>query len=162
MFDVFNEEIEVLIKKGISNLYWYRGDLEKVWLRAGVKPVIVSRLFAKRTDDNQKLTKRELMDELYREILEDSYNSRLEISRNFVRYLTEHNNFLPANEKHRVELAESAALKLREIIAKQAKERESKSVSNKKSQPSVADYYASLAKLNTEFVLSMALVLRVV
>ena len=36
MFDVFTEQIEVLIKDGIANLYWYKGDLQKAWLRAGV------------------------------------------------------------------------------------------------------------------------------
>ena len=36
MFDVFTERIEVLIKDGMANLYWYKGDLHKAWLRSGV------------------------------------------------------------------------------------------------------------------------------
>lgn len=40
MFDVFTEQIEVLIKDGIANLYWYKGDLQKAWLRAGVSAVV--------------------------------------------------------------------------------------------------------------------------
>ncbi len=34
MIDVFIEEIEVQIRKGISNLYLFIGDLEKAWLKA--------------------------------------------------------------------------------------------------------------------------------
>jgi restriction endonuclease Mrr len=52
------------------------------------------------------------------------FNRRLEISRNFVRILIEHQGFTPQNEKHRIETAERAALKLREIISKQQKDRE--------------------------------------
>ena len=40
MFDVFTEQIEVLIKDGIANLYWYKGDLQKAWLRAGVPSIV--------------------------------------------------------------------------------------------------------------------------
>jgi hypothetical protein len=36
MFDVFTEEMEVQIKTGISNLYWFREDLRKAWLRSSV------------------------------------------------------------------------------------------------------------------------------
>ncbi len=38
IFDVFTEGVEILIKYGIANLYWYKGDLHKalggrqVWL----------------------------------------------------------------------------------------------------------------------------------
>jgi len=68
MFDVFTEEIEVQIKKGISNLYWYLGDLKKAWLRSGVDERIVERLFSLRHDDKSKLSKRQLMDKLYEEL----------------------------------------------------------------------------------------------
>lgn len=33
MFDVFTEEIEVLLKDGIANLYWFKRDLHKAWLK---------------------------------------------------------------------------------------------------------------------------------
>ncbi len=84
MFDVFTEEIEVQIKKGISNLYWYLGDLQKAWLRAGVDPILTTRLFSSKQEDGSKLSKRQLMDSLYNEIRNVDYNRRLEVSRNFV------------------------------------------------------------------------------
>jgi hypothetical protein len=40
MFDVFTEEVEILIKDGIANLYWYKGDLRKAWLRSGVSATV--------------------------------------------------------------------------------------------------------------------------
>ncbi|WP_233846337.1 hypothetical protein [Paraburkholderia sp. HD33-4] len=41
MFDVFNEEIEVLIKDGLANLYWYKNDLHKAWQRSGVPGAVI-------------------------------------------------------------------------------------------------------------------------
>ena len=119
MFDVFTEEIEVQIKKGISNLYWFLGDLQKAWLRAGVDQTLTSKLFSARHEDGKKLSKRQLMDLLYENIRNADFNRRLEISRNFVRFLVEHKNFVPASEGHRIDLAESCALKLKEIIETQ-------------------------------------------
>src|SRR4051812_5068048 len=119
MFDVFTEEIEVQIKKGISTLYWYLGDLEKAWLKAGVDKRLTTQLFANRKEDGSKYSKRELMDMLYKNTRENEYNRRLEVSRNFVRFLVEHKNFVPESEKHRIDIAETCALKLREIIQKQ-------------------------------------------
>ena len=47
---------------------------------------------------------------------------RLKISREFVRILIEHRNFVPQDPKHRIDIAERAALKLRELIAAQESE----------------------------------------
>lgn len=102
MFDVFTEEIEVQIKRGISNLYWYRGDLKKCWLRAGVDEGLADTLFVKIKEDGGKPSKRELMDFLYQELRSKEYNRRLEVSRNFARILLEHENFVPQDEKHRI------------------------------------------------------------
>ena len=152
MFDVFTEEIEVQIKKGISNLYWFLGDLQKAWLRAGVDKKLTDKLFALRNEEGRKLTKRELMDLLYINIREIDYNRRLEISRNFVRFLVEHKNFVPANEKHRIDLAEACALKLREIIQKQRQEEESQQV---KIEPiKTPDYHTELLGVREQFLIA--------
>jgi len=45
MIDVFTEQIEVLIKEGISNLYWYKGDLKKSFYRANVPETTTNNLF---------------------------------------------------------------------------------------------------------------------
>ncbi|VBB05705.1 restriction endonuclease type iv mrr [Lucifera butyrica] len=125
MFDLFTEEIEVQIKNGISNLYWYKDDLKKAWLRSGVDFKFCDSIFS-RKNNGIKLTKRELMDHLYLEIRTFDFNRRLEISRNFVRLLIEHKNFVPQDPKHRIEIAERCALKLKEIINNQQKEKEEK------------------------------------
>ncbi len=44
MFDVFTEEIEIIVKDGLANLYWYKGDLHKAWLRSGVDPNLCSNI----------------------------------------------------------------------------------------------------------------------
>jgi hypothetical protein len=49
---------------------------------------------------------------------------RLKVSREFVRILVEHENFVPQDQKHRIDIAERAALKLREAIAAQDAERD--------------------------------------
>ena len=54
MIDVFTEEIEVQIKRGISNLYWYKEDLRKAWLRSNVEQSICNRLFNLKNDENKK------------------------------------------------------------------------------------------------------------
>lgn len=124
MFDVFTEEVEILIKDGIANLYWYKGDLHKAWLRSGVPADLQTRIATMKTDEGKSFTKRQQMDALYDCLRSTEYNRRLEVSRNFVRILIEHRGFTPQDPKHRIEVAERAALKLRELLAHQEKERE--------------------------------------
>lgn len=153
MIDVFTEEIEVQIKKGISNLYWFLGDLEKAWLRAGVDRNLTSKLFATRQGDGKKLTKRQLMDLLYKNIRDSDFNKRLEISRNFVRFLVEHKNFVPQSENHRIDIAETAALKLREIIEKQRQQAEYfQQVRKKANESKTVDYENELFRVRDLFI----------
>src|ERR1700693_1027253 len=126
MFDVFTEQIEVLIKDGIANLYWYKGDLQKAWLRSGGLQRRTRRGSQETDADGKCLSKRRQMDRLYEELRTADLNRRLEISRNFVRTLVEHKNFVPQDPRHRIEIAERAALKLREIIRHQERESEEK------------------------------------
>jgi hypothetical protein len=126
MFDVFTEQIEVLIKDGIANLYWYKGDLQKAWLRAGVSNSLTQRISQENYRDGTTISKRKQMDRLYEEIRGSDFNKRLEISRNFVRTLIEHKNFVPQDPRHRIEVAERSALKLRELVAEQDIQREKK------------------------------------
>jgi hypothetical protein len=128
MFDVFTEEIEVLLKDGIANLYWYKRDLYKAWLRSGVTKGIADKISNTLNPTGQKLTKREQMDCLYTELRTGEYNRRLEISRNFVRILVEHESFTPQDEKHRIEKAERCTLKLKEVIRVQNSQRENRKV----------------------------------
>ena len=124
MFDVFSEEVEVLIKNGIADLYWYKGDLHKAWIRAGVPHTLRSKIGAEKDAEGKDLTKRRQMDRLYEEIRSASYDTRLEISRNFVRTLIEHRDFVPQDPRHRVENAERSALKLKQLIKEQDDQRE--------------------------------------
>ena len=133
MFDLFTEEIEVQIKSGISNLYWYKDDLKKAWIRSSVSIKICEVIFS-RKNNGVNLTKRELMNDLYLELRDTDFNRRLEISRNFVRLLIEHKNFVPQDIKHRIEIAERCALKLNEIVNRQQKENEKKEQVNIKAQ----------------------------
>lgn len=123
MFDVFTEEVEILIKDGIANLYWYKGDLHKAWLRSGVLMGVKDEIAHLRNNDGQELSKRQQMDRLYEHLRNGEYNRRLEISRNFVRILIEQKTFTPQGQKHRIEVAERSSLKLREIIRQQEKDR---------------------------------------
>lgn len=116
MLDVFTEEIEVLIKDGLANLYWYKADLHKAWLRSGITERLAQEISNTTGSDRLKLSKRKQMDVLYERLRSLDYSRRLEISRNFVRILIEHKNFVPQDEKHRIEAAERTALKLKEII----------------------------------------------
>jgi hypothetical protein len=153
MIDVFTEEIEVLIKRGITNLYWFLGDLEKSWLRAGVDPLISRKLFNQRHEDGKKYTKRELMDSLYVELRNRDYNKRLEISRNFVRFLVEHKNFVPQSDGHKIEIAETCALKLKEIIEEQRKQAEyNQGIKFRASQAKETDYHGELLKIREWFL----------
>ncbi len=113
MFDVFNEEIEVLIKDGLANLYWYKADLHKAWLRSSVALSIVEEV-KKMTDEfGVSLSKCRQMDMLYQHLRSIEYNRRLEISRNFVRVLIEHENFSAQSENHQIQKAQFAALRLK-------------------------------------------------
>lgn len=132
MFDIFTEELELSIKSGIANLYWFLGDLRKAWLRAGVDQKLCTSLFNKKQVDGSKLTKRQLMDMLYEELRNSDFNRRLEISRNFVRFLIEHRNFVPQADGHRIQIAETCALKLNRIIEQQTKDRELREVRPRK------------------------------
>jgi hypothetical protein len=123
MLDVFNEEVEVLIKDGIANLYWYKGDLHKAWLRSGVSTAVRDEIQKLRNEDGHELSKRKQMDALYDRLRLSDYDRRLEVSRNFVRILVEQVGFTPQSEKHRVEVAERCALKLKERIRSQEAER---------------------------------------
>lgn len=153
MIDVFTEEIEVQIKIGISNLYWFLGDLEKAWLRAGVAPGLTTKLFSSRKADGTKYSKRQLMDLLYKNIRDTDYNRRLEISRNFVRFLVEHKNFVPQSENHRIFLAETAALKLKEIINNQRQQAEyNQQIRNRAKESIKVDYHNELLRVRDLFI----------
>jgi hypothetical protein len=153
MFDVFTEEIEVVVKDGIANLYWYKNDLKKAWLRSGVDAQTADSLSELRDTDGEKLSKRKLMDRLYERLRVIDFNKRLEISRNFVRILIEHKNFVPQDPNHRVEVAERCALKLREMIAQQEKEQERKEQIKRKIREAPQETYSSqLLKLRERFV----------
>jgi hypothetical protein len=153
MFDVFTEEIEVQLKTGIANLYWFKKDLKKAWLRSGVEPLLCNSLFLRKNEKGDILSKRELMDALYEELRKVEYNRRLEVSRNFVRILVGHKNFVPQDEKHRIEIAERCALKLREIIAQQQKEQEYREQIRRKAlEAKQEDYFNQLLQLRERFV----------
>ncbi len=143
MFDVFTEEIEVIIKDGIANLYWYKNDLKKAWLRSGVSTQTANKLLSLEDSEGRKLTKRLMMDQLYEILREADYNKRLEVSRNFVRILVEQKSFVPQDRNHRVEIAERAALKLREIIAQQEKDREYREQIKRRAQEKTKETYES-------------------
>jgi hypothetical protein len=68
VFDVFTEQIEVLIKDGLSNLYWYKGDLHKAWLRAGVPDALCREISLIKDEENRIISKRRQMDQLYERI----------------------------------------------------------------------------------------------
>jgi hypothetical protein len=152
MFDVFTEEVEVLIKDGIANLYWYKGDLHKAWVRSGVAATVKDEVAGLRTAEGQELTKRKQMDALYERLRLGEYNRRLEVSRNFVRILIEQNGFTPQNEKHRIEVAERCALKLRELIRRQEVDREYReSIRASAAKASRETYDSKLSELRAKF-----------
>lgn len=152
MFDVFTEEIEVLLKDGIANLYWFKRDLHKSWLRSGVPKEIAEKIYNLHDPEGQKLTKRQQMDHLYIELRGGDFNRRLEVSRNFVRLLVEHRNFTPQDERHRIEKAEHAALKLREIIRDQEAQREYKEAIRRKAEKATKEtYHSQLLGLRSDF-----------
>jgi hypothetical protein len=153
MFDVFTEEIEVLIKDGIANLYWYKHDLRKAWLRSGVPIDIADRIYNLRDEEGRKLTKRKQMDALYDYFRTNKYNKRLEVSRNFVRLLIEHSNFVPQDEKHKIDKAEHSALKLKDIIQKQNEEREHREFIQRRAKETAKENYEDkLLELREKFI----------
>lgn len=153
MFDIFTEEIEVLIKDGVSNLYWYRADLYKAWLRSGVPQEIADKVHNSVDGEGKKLTKRQQMDLLYGELRIGDYNRRLEISRNFVRLLVEQRVFTPQDEKHRIERAEHCSLKLREVIREQQDQREYReSIKRRAKEASKETYEDQLLRLRDDFM----------
>lgn len=126
MFDVFTEELEILIKDGLANLYWFKDDLRKAWLRAGVPQALCDEIAQLRDEEGKPLTKRLQMERLYQRLRTESFDFRLGVSRNFVRTLIGHTNFVPQDPRHRIEVAERAALKLKAVIAEQNAVREQK------------------------------------
>lgn len=126
MFDVFTDEIEVLIKDGLANLYWFKGDLHKAWLSSNVDPRLVAEVKNLRSVEGKALTTREQMDSLYERIRNLDYNRRLEISRNFARILIEQQSFVAQDRGHQIQRAQLAALQLRELRDKQSKRQEVK------------------------------------
>jgi hypothetical protein len=161
MFDVFTEQLEVLIKDGIANLYWYRGDLQKAWLRVGVPEALSKKIYQLKDDEGNPLSKRKQMDRLYDRLRKSDYNLRLRISREFVRTLVEHKNFVPQAPQHRIDIAERAALKLRELIAEQRADQEQKErakrdalATNASKKPS---YDEALSTVRTAFELAYSM-----
>lgn len=153
MFDVFTEEIEVLIKDGIANLYWFIADLHKAWLRSGVPSETRDEIARQRDDEGHKLSKRRQMDCLYERLRTGDFNRRLEISRNFVRILIEHQSFTPQSENHRIEIAERCSLKLREMVRKQESDREYRDNIRVKAEKATRETYDSkLGELRLRFV----------
>jgi hypothetical protein len=153
MFDIFTEEIEVLIKDGISNLYWFRADLYKAWLRSGVPKQIADAAYNSVDDGGKKLTKRQQMDLLYGELRGGDYNRRLETSRNFVRLLVEQRTFTPQDVKHRIDRAEHCSLKLREIIREQQEQREYReSIKRRATEATKETYEDNLLRLRENFM----------
>ncbi|GAA4239708.1 restriction endonuclease [Postechiella marina] len=152
MIDVFNEQIEVLIKEGISNLYWFKGDLKKSFYRANVPENITHKIFGIKYN-GKTLTKREMLDKLYENIRNQEYNRRLEISRNFVRILIEHKNFVPQDNNHRIEKAERVALKLREIVNEQKKQEEYRDkIKTKAKKANTRNFEDELMNLREKFL----------
>lgn len=152
MFDVFTEEIEILLKDGIANLYWYKGDLHKAWLRSGVSSSVKDEIVRLRGDDAKELSKRRQMDALYEQLRSGEYNRRLEVSRNFVRILIDQKTFAPQNEKHRIEVAERCALKLREILRQQQQDQEYRdSIRASAEKASRETYDSKLGELREKF-----------
>jgi restriction endonuclease len=153
MFDVFTEEIEILIRNGMANLYWYKDDLKRLWLQAGVDPGLSRDLFSRTDGEGKKLTKYRLMNLLYDRLRTAEYDRRLEISRNFVRILIEHNDFLRQDSRHNVEKAEVAARKLKDLLKAQRTEQAYKErIRRKADEATKESYYTQLLKLRQQFL----------
>ena len=88
------------------------------------------------------------MDLLYKKTRNLDFNRRLEISRNFVRFLVEHKNFVPISENHHIDIAETCALKLKEIINKQKDVFEyNQQIMKKAKEAKTADYHSELLRV---------------
>jgi hypothetical protein len=157
MFDVFTEQIEVLIKDGIANLYWYKGDLQKAWLRSGVSQPLAKSISLETDPEGRTLSKRKQMDRLYEELRSADLNRRLEVSRNFVRTLVEHKNFVPQDPRHRIEIAERVALKLREVIRIQDCEREERDRVKRDADRPKRTYQQDLERVREAFEKALSL-----
>ncbi len=155
MLDVFTDEAELLIKEGIANLFWYRADMGKCLMRAGVEQALVKRLLSSKGANDQPISKRQIMDAVYQQLRTIDFNRRLEISRKLVAVLINQTSFVPQDKNHRVDIAERSALKLRAMIAEQQKERERRDVERAKLQQSkqdtAADTYLALQKVQQRF-----------
>ncbi|MGJ5632599.1 restriction endonuclease [Nostoc sp. CALU 1950] len=152
MLDVFSEEIELLIKSGIANLYWYKDDLKTAWLKSGISCEVCENLFSRTNTEGRYLTKKQLMDLLYVELRNQDYNRRLEISRNFVRILTDRQVFNSQDPKHKIEISQDSAIRLRELIEQQKKEKEYKEeIKNKAQEAKKEDYYCQLLTIRDHF-----------
>ena len=112
------------MKDGLANLYWFRADLLKAWLRAGVDKTLAHAIYGRiDAGSGRPVSKREMMDALYLEMRDQDFNTRLGISRRFVQYLVQHKSFSPQDPKHRVDVAERCALKLQKRIDEQRRNR---------------------------------------
>lgn len=152
MFDVFNIEIETLIKDGLSHLYWFKADLHKAWLVSGVSQPVVGEIKKLVNAEGKNLSKREQMDVLYERLRDGDFNRRLEVSRNFARILLEQKDFVAKDNGHQVHRAQLASLKLKELHAKQNQEQERKQTVREKSvRPVEESYDAQLGKLRDRF-----------
>lgn len=157
MFDVFTEEIEVLIKDGIANLYWYKGDLQKAWTRSGVPNRLILEVVALIDLEGRSLSKRKQMDALYERLRTAEFDRRLEVSRNFVRILVEQNGFSRQDDRHRIEVAERAALKLKDLIRIQEKQVNSRESGRAKTPDPAVTYELQLAALRVKFLAANSL-----
>lgn len=152
MFDVFNIEIETLIKDGLSHLYWFKADLHKAWLVSGVSQPVVDDIKKLVNAEGKNLSKREQMDALYERLRDGDFNRRLEVSRNFARILIEQKDFVAKDNGHQVHRAQLASFKLKELHAKQNQEQERKqTVREKTVRPVEESYDAQLGKLRDRF-----------
>jgi hypothetical protein len=93
------------------------------------------------------------MDALYSELRNNEYNKRLEISRNFVRILIEHSNFVPLAEGHKIDIAETCALKLKQIIEEQHKQtKNNQQIKQRATETREINYESELSKVKEQFL----------
>lgn len=113
---------------------------------------LCNRIYQLKDETGAPLSKRRQMDKLYEHLRGSDFDLRLSISRGFVRTVIEHKNFVPQNEKHRIEIAERSALKLRELIAAQESEKEQKERTKREAAAArVPTYQEQLAHVRDSF-----------
>ena len=152
MFDEFDDEIELEIKSGIANLYWFKNDLKKAWITSGISPSFCENLFSRNNSQGRSFSKRELMGCLYEELRRVDRKTRDDISRNFVIILLERRNFVPQKPEHRREIAKNCALRLRQLYEQKQKEKEYREQIKKKAQEArEQDYYSQLLRIRERF-----------